>query len=279
MSSMPTPCSGITSHRRKRAAVQRSATRSCRAFTLIELLVVVAIIGVLSAMILPALGKAKATARKASCLSQLKQWNFALMMFAHDNEDFIPRESFIPGGTTINLWAQVRNPLAHDVWYNTLPEYAHSRRASAYAPEAVRADFYKPGNLFHCPSATFPKGSGVSEVAYFSYAMNSKLILNPFRSIKLGSILEPASTVTFLDNRLENDPKVDEKQEKDNLGQPSAYASRFVTRHGQSGVLAFADGHVDQLSGPEVVQDGWAAFPQTRVIWTVDPGVDPNRTN
>ncbi len=276
---MKTPCSSLIRCRRKEPGAHRSAIRSRVAFTLVELLVVVAVIGLLSAMILPALGKAKATARKATCLSQLKQWNFALIMFAHDNEDSIPRESFIPGGTTINLWAQVRNPLAHDVWYNTLPGYAHSRRASGYAPEAARADFYKPGNLFHCPSASFPKGSGVSEVAYFSYAMNSKLILNPFRSIKLSSIQEPGSTVTFLDNRLENEPKIDEKQEKDNLGQPSAYASRFVTRHAQRGGIAFADGHVDQLSGPEVVQEGWAAFPQTRVIWTVDPGVDPNRVN
>ncbi len=248
-------------------------------FTLVELLVVIAIIGILASLLLPALGRAKVAARKTSCLSRLKQWNVALLSYAEDNEESIPRESFIPGGTSINLWAQVRNPLAGDVWYNTLPEYADGRRAAAYAPMAARPDFYDRNKLFHCPSASFPKGADVDEIAYFSYAMNSKLILNPSRTMKLSSILHSSTTVTFLDNRLPNDPKVHPKQDQDNLGQPSAFASRFATRHLKSGSLAFADGHVECLPGSDVVQDGNAFFPQTSIIWTSDPAVNPNIVN
>ena len=60
-------------------------------FTLIELLVVIAIIAILAAMLLPALTKAREKARESVCISNLKQWGLAVLMYVQDNDEYIPQ--------------------------------------------------------------------------------------------------------------------------------------------------------------------------------------------
>ena len=61
-----------------------------RGFTLVELLVSIAIIAILIAMFVPALARAKSSARIAVCMSQLKQWGIVHMQYAQSNAGYFP---------------------------------------------------------------------------------------------------------------------------------------------------------------------------------------------
>ncbi|MCA9259463.1 MAG: DUF1559 domain-containing protein [Planctomycetales bacterium] len=139
----------LTSRRRRRAGAGRAVRK--QGFTLVELLIVVAIVGILLAILLPAIQNAREAARRSSCLGHIYQQNTAIQVYAQQYNSF-------PAGARRH-----REPQTMSVgWLVDLLPYLEMQelyRQLGVTEEGGATDHNLAGqvvDIYYCPSQTIP---------------------------------------------------------------------------------------------------------------------------
>jgi len=226
----------------------KNVNTNARAFTLIELLVVIMVIGVLAALLLPALAGAKAKARSISCLNNLKQLQLCVELYAHDNNDQLPPNNSV---YLSGLWTPADGMDLTDTWCagNTREDLTTSNIEAGYL-----YPYNNSASIYHCPADFSTVNGHPEKLRTRSYNMSQSVNGHPFGNYiypcatKWSRINDPPPTRLFCFIDVHEDEIIDAVfgiPVLDKGGEQNCYWDLPANRHSQGANLSFIDGHAE----------------------------------
>ncbi len=223
--------------------------RPAAAFTLIELLVVIAIIGLLAALMLPALTRSKASAWRADCANNLRQLAVATELYWDENS-----------GNCFKWWYGATNG-GQLYWVGWLGNGAEGQR-SLDLSVGVLYPYLKSGRVRLCPSLNYTPGQFKLKATEAVYGYGYNLALST-PSANVSRFKGTAQTALFADAAQVNDFQPPASSENPMLEEwfylssatnyaSSSYYPNGHFRHSQRANVMFCDGHL----GPERMVPG-----------------------
>lgn len=237
--------------------------RPTHGFTLIELLVVIGIIGILTSMLLPSLGRAKESARRIACVSQERQLCLALQMYSGENGGYLPPR------IQTNRWCTTLLPHYTDIRILKCPSdlWAKPTTNAAAGGGARPAESCARTYLFNGFNDFYRNLVGREGMANFRRLGSGEVAIHE------NQIPEPAATVAFAerDNRPGALPQYhmdyDAMDDLTGLHQ-SLHGNTLRTGRGGGSNYAMVDGHVEFLRYGRSFNpvNLWAVSPEERSL-------------
>jgi prepilin-type N-terminal cleavage/methylation domain-containing protein/prepilin-type processing-associated H-X9-DG protein len=232
-----------------------------RGFTLIELLVVIAIIAILAAILFPVFAQARESARKSSCLSNLKQIGTAFIMYATDYDGLLPDGNWSAGITSVSGWP-ADGPTAIDE-KNGWPAYL--------------MPYVKNRGIFDCPTSMKQIHAQNINQIDGNYCWNEEAADDFGDALDNFGNGAPASIILAMDggDRAIENPASLQAMMLDDLDSPKKDTEQ-ATRHQDQAVVVFADGHAKVMKKGELLQ-GWQDLtPPWGIDWDTPTAPTPS---